>query len=427
MSDENSKDRRPQRGPGRAATAPGGAKRTMIGLPVSDPRVAPDEPVRPGPSGQRPATPEAAPLPSPGNRPNTGLDDGYIADKLYMEPPSETFGRAPTHVAMPAPQHAPPPAHAAPPPREPEHAAPNFAATALRAAQAERGSGHNPAAAALHGAQGERGASHNPAGAALHAAQQTMQERMPAPRTSFSNPSAPEAWRNDVRRMADRGTTQAPPRPTAVGNASLRLKLDSAEPDDPYHGVPKSRLPSVLLWLFALAGLGGAAAYWVDEQGGLVAARTRLEGLVSGHPIAPPTITPAAAPSAEAPPTAAEPTTPPPTAAEPTTPPPTAAQAESAAQALADPEPPTAAPAKPEPVQAEAKPKPPSEEKPKPVRASKPAAPTPPAHKVVRHQPVITVKPIGSSATPPSSAPPEPAGTPYVPNIPEPPAPDEAR
>jgi hypothetical protein len=406
MSDENSKNRRPQRGPGRAATAPGGAKRTMIGLPISDPRRNADDPQDPARPGHRPATSDTVAQPG---KPHGGLDDGYIADKLYMEPPSETFGRAPTHAAIPAPQHAAPAAHAVPAEPEPERA-PNFAAGALRAAQVERGTGHNPA------------------GTALHAAQQTVQERIPAPRTSFSSPPAPEAWRNDVRRMADRGTTSQIPRPAAAGNASLRLKLDSAEPDDHYRGVPKSSLPSVLLWLFLLAGAAAAAAYWVDAQGGLVAARTRLESLVSGHPVPAPTVAAPTPPTAETSPSA--PATPPPSAAPTatttTTPPtaaatPTQAQGENAAQALADPEPPTAAPSKPEPAHAEAKPKP--EEKPKPA-AAKPAAPAPP-RRVVRHEPVLTVKPMGSSAAPPSNAPPEPAGTPFVPNM-EPPAPDDS-
>lgn len=464
MSDEKSNDKphAKPRAPGRAATAPGSAKRTMVGLPISDPRAqyqanqesGGGHDKRPGHGGYRPAEPDAEPL-----KPRLTVDDGYVADKLYMDPPSESFGRAPTHVAI----SAPPPAAqqvAQVPAREPSPEpprGPNLAASALRAAQG--------------GGTPERSGGPNFASAALHAAQQTIHEnlsqRAPAPRTSFANPAAPDAGRADVRRMADRGgpATSAAnaghagnqrPGSSNQANPNLRLKLDMATDEEHYRGVPKSRLPRMLLWLLIIGGAAGGA-YWATTEGGIEVVRARVEALIHGRgaaapqvPGSPPADQSAAQPNEAVPPAAAAQqtretqqtpagATPQPSAAEANPPaqaPGQAAQAarapqaskeqdERAARELADPEPPSEAAA----AQAPAKPTEKPTEKPKPTppaAAAKPSKPSPPAHRPVRN-PVISVKPIGSAAPPPN-APPEPAGTPYVPSVPiDPPAPDEPR
>ena len=128
-------------------------------------------------------------------------------------------------------------------------------------------------------------------------------EPPPAPLPQESRPSpysatAPEAWRAAARNIADQAKTVqagASPKPptgrspgsSAVAGArgkgelhtpSLRLKLDSEVEgyEEHYKGVPKSRLPGVLLGLLILLAAAGGGVYWADEHGGLASWAARL-------------------------------------------------------------------------------------------------------------------------------------------------------
>jgi hypothetical protein len=470
MSDENDKERTARAGgrgpqashpegrhatPGPAPSAPkrGVAARTMVGLSPPQPQdfaaiSASSGGHAPGHEPERdPAHARTEATPAPVHDPSS-----YIADKLYVEPPSEVFARAQTQAASKAAPPAPPPSaagnafsdtlHAADMRghREPPPQGPSFVDDALHAA-----------------AHRDR-----PAPRFTEEAAQTMHEHsqprapQPALRTSFGPAQAPEAWRNDVKRMAQRGGTNVSVRPgptssTPPGPGSLRLKLDAAADDeDHYRGVPKSRVGAVLAWLVILCGIGAGAAYWFDAEGGVSAVVARVQAVLQGKSAQPAVVqqppsatAPAAAAGAAAqPPSAATAQQRPSGATQPgATAQPSAASAPEAktsaaraaqdeqARELADPssagapkaqeakpdakvkQPKAAAPAKPEKV-----------EKPKHAAAPKPAKPAKPA---ARREPIIKVKPMSSAAPPPSSGPPAPLDVPYVPAIPDPPAPPD--
>jgi hypothetical protein len=346
---------------------------------------------RPGLSGRTPGQPED-PITLTGVAPPSEADrDGRTPDTLYMDAPSEIMIAAQTPTPSPK-------AHV----REPGYAA-------------------------------------------------TTPPPPPPPPQSPYNASAPESWRSAARNVAERSkkSTRANPK---SDSQHLRLKLDGDSYDDFYRGVPKSRLPVVVLAFLLLLAAAGGGAYWAQDHGGLAALAARLhltlqeklateptadqqlgsrnEGVaanaqpaaVAAAPTGADTMAqPGAAPAPQLP--AAAPAQQPAKAAAPGA---TEAQAAAAnrpsdtnARSLADPEMPGAEP----PGAAEASKAAPAKA---PV-ASKPAARrAPPARPVIRHDPVIQIRNLGGSSTP--GAPPEPSGTPYVPAVPiDPPAPDEPR
>jgi hypothetical protein len=416
----------------------GGGVRTMIGVPVgAEPRA--------GLGGQRPNAPRDAARAQP--------DPADESDKIYMDPPSELLGRAQTeplpelpptvrplagyaptqldHVPRPPQPGTPrtPPPPAAPNNRHfgsfggglpnlqepPERSDPHFG---LR----EPGSyGGTPSRSAHEGSSPRHGGSEGPAG-------------------RVSNAQAPEAWRQDMRRVIDRSPSGRPASPspatdqpakTAAASLRLKLDLDSRDGRDgldgaPYGRVPKSSLPTVLLSLVVLGALAGGAAYYASLNGGFAAVVARLSG--HGAPAAPVDQQPAQAPQATPAPAA-------PVAQAP------APQAPQQPQEPSQPAAPVAAAPPPGTPEAQAAAEPPSRQpsaaaaerheerdKPKPVTAPKPApaAPRPTVH----HEPVVRVKPIGA---PPTSAtpdiplgPPDPSGAPVAPTLPiDPPMPDE--
>jgi hypothetical protein len=461
MSDDNYRDRRPPRQPGGKPVDP---KRTILGMPGAP---------RPGLSGRTPGEPEEA-EPTPSGRTATARgvapiqdNDDEVPDKRYMEPPSETMGHLPSQLA-PTPFG---PARTRTPEADPRRV---------------------PAAQAGYDGRDERDRASPFGPTEMQPVRMPSAEPPPAPLPQESRPSpysatAPEAWRAAARNVADKAKTvgaAASPMPPAGRNPgssavaagrgkgelhtpSLRLKLDSEVEgyEEHYKGVPKSRLPGVLLGLLILIAAAGGGVYWADEHGGLASWAARL------HLTEPGTRPPAsggADPTAlgtrnEAVPAVPKATAPAPNAAAApgslTTPQPSAAnegkpaapsQAPSAtapqaaapapaaagktpavaqdsnAQALAEPdmkleappaaaktEKPSAAPPADKPVV-----------QPKAAERRRPAPP--PARPIVHHDPVLKIREIGAASAP--GAPPEPADSPYVPAVPiDPPAPDEPR
>jgi hypothetical protein len=303
-------------------------------------------------------------------------------------------------------------------------------------------------------------------------------------RAPGSGSRAPESWRDEVRRMVERGPMKnpppAPPGPSAPSGSgghgqggggsygggggyggpggggggpggggptvpggpslqhkpSLRLQLDANNLEDVYR-TPKSVIPKLLFWLVILIVVGGATAYVVGNDS--------LMG--RSEPVAP-TLEPAAAtpeatapgaqpPAATAPATtapvqaapAANPSAAPaaahPSAAAPTQP--TAATPAATAAPAATPTQPAAADTA-QPAAAEQVP----EKKLEPPVAAKPAAPKAPVapkappRVVHRQEPVVKVRPIDA---PTSSAPAERGAAepvdepPYVPIPGDPPSP----
>ena len=488
MSDDNSRERplgtrspsakatqagvAPEKGPKRGAAA-----RTMIGLPVIDPTQA-QRIARAGLSGRPPvssappervvhsAPPERViPAPVPAASQADEPEDQRDSDTRYMEPPSEVLGRAQTEVVPPlqqpfahVPEAPPPPVgpFSIPVPPPPDPGPGLFGSTLQRASGAgARAQPRVPPAA---------NAGPGLISSSLHAMHDPEAPKPSAPRTSFSTHQAPnqapnqapDAWRDDVRRMAERGPAQRPkvmPGPTA----SLRLKLEGDISEEQPYRAPKSALPGLLLWLLILGGLGAGAYFYAESQGGVTAVIERLRGargpaLAPGStapgavPAAPPTAAqqPAAAPQVE--PSAAQPQQPAaapaqapaaaapgdPAAAPPTAAPtaPTAPTADDGARSLADPDPPqdtpSQAPAAAPPAAANSPATPTKAATPsKPKAQSKPKASAKP---VRRSEPVVKVRPLeGSSPSSPSAAPPAPPDMPYVPVPADPPAPDEPR
>jgi hypothetical protein len=294
--------------------------------------------------------------------------------------------------------------------------------------------------------------------------------RPPPPPAPTGRGAAPEAWRDEVRRMVERAPTNrpgptAPSAPSAPGpqqptgpsgpsglggfggptgpsgpgipgssKPSLRLKLDADAVEESYRA-PKSGLPKLMVWLVILGLIGAGFAYFAQSQGGVAALIKRFgtaqPTLITQDPQPPsaaapsaPTVDPNAA--VQQPPAAASP------GAAPTQPPPTAApSAPQPASATAPAAPPQTA-AKPAEPAAVAKPQP---EAPKAAEqpAAKPAAAKPVAPKprpVRPQQPVVKVRPIESApSAPDTTAPPTPdhPDIPYVPMPGDPPAPDEPR
>ena len=448
MSDDHSRDRSKatQAGPLAGAGKParrGPAARTMQGLPVMDPAQA-QRIARAGISGRPPVTSPAAPPSSAPAPAATEHEKDRDSDTRYMEPPSEALGRAQTEAVLQVPQ----PVVRAPSASPPVPPAP------LSPSAAERGPGLLGSTLHRAGRTHEPPVqAHAPAGPGLFSTSLSNMHdheapKPNAPRGPLTNNQAPEAWRDDVRRVAER--SPAPPRPKVQPGptASLRLKLDGDAYEEQPYRAPKSALPSVLLWLLVLGLAGGAAAYYVQGHGGVNAVIGRLRGLMQGTP----TSAPAAAPAAEAtqptapaaPPTAADQAQPPAAAAQPQQPaaaaappaeqpaqppaaaaapvaPPTAAGAEEARQ-LAHPDPPAAeAPTAPAKAPATAAPAKKAESKPRPE--PKPKAP------LRRQAPIVKVRPLDNTSTPPGNldTPPTPPDMPYVPVPADPPAPDEPR
>jgi hypothetical protein len=460
MSDENYRDRRPPRQPG---GHPGDPKRTILGMPGAP---------RPGLSGRTPGEPEE-PEPTPSGRTARGVapihEDDELPDKRYMEPPSETMGQLPSELA-PAPFG---PARTRPAELDPRRV------PVAQAGHDGRDERDRPSPFGPTEKQPVRMPSAEPPGAPL------SQESRPSPYSA----SAPEAWRAAARNIADKAKTvgvAASPKPppgrspgssavasgrTAAGGKgefhtpSLRLKLDSEVEgyEEHYKGVPKSRLPGVLLGLLILVIAAGGGAYWADGHGGLASWAARLHLTEPG--IQPPAnsaqdptalgtrneaVPAATAPAPNAAAARSPLTTPQPSAAsasKPAGPSPAPAAAapqatapaqaaagkapattqDSNAQALAEPDmkleaPPAAAKTE-KPLQAASADKPVMQ--PKAAERRRPAAP-PPARSVVHHDPVLKIREIGAASAP--GAPPEPADSPYTPSVPiDPPAPDEPR
>jgi hypothetical protein len=398
MSDQKFRGQGPRGG--HAQTGTPGA-RTVLGVPAAD-AGRPGSgrpPARPGLSGRTPGQVDEPITLSGATGPHGPHPDG-VPDTLYMDPPSESRPPAETQTLyMDAPSESQPAAKTQTPTRE----------------------------------------------------RQPMTTPPPPPPPGPYNSSAPESWRSAARNVAERSKKSTKPSPKS-DSQHLRLKLDSDGYDEFYRGVPKSRLPVVVLAFLFLLGAAGGAAYWAQDHGGLAAIAvrfhlmqqepaaattaeqplgTRNEGVAaSPQPAAPGSVN---APTAAAQPGAAANDPQPSAAAAPApkqvqpAPPRNAESAKQAptpvaptdtnAAALADPEPPGAAPAK---AAAAA-----------PARApavSKPAQrkPSPPARPVVRHDPVIKIRDLAAPSNP--DLPPEPSGTPYVPAVPiDPPAPDEPR
>jgi hypothetical protein len=302
---------------------------------------------------------------------------------------------------------------------------------------------------------------------------------------------APEAWRDEVRRMVERAPSKGPTSspagtsnpssqspggmggyggPNAPGGSSLppvpankpslRLKLDADAAEESAYRAPKSALPKVLMWLVILGAIGGGFWLYAESRGGVDALLQQLQGT---QPVV---VTPAAGPAAA--PVAADP------AVAPQQPPAAAAPAAAAPAVAAPAAPAVAAPAQPQQPAASAQPStntpapraaapsgnaspttvtaapsgtpapstpkaqpqsaaaPPPEKtgEPAPVAAPKPAAPKAPARQVRPQQPVVKVRPIESApgtSEPAPSGAAEPLDIPYVPLPGDPPAPDEAR
>jgi hypothetical protein len=482
MSDDNSRDRRPpRRGADGQAPDP---KRTILGMPGVP---------RPGLSGRTPGEPDepeperALTATTRGLAPASNARDS-VPDTRYMDPPSESLGGWPS---------------------SPDPLAFAAARTAESDARRFQPAGHEP---------------HEPERASPYGVTEKVAVRPsggvvspgPEARPSPYAATAPEAWRVAARNVADKNKTIAngpvtspkPPAPsrnpgstmaaaarTSPGTRasagskgefhSLRLKLDSEVEgyEEHYKGVPKSRLPAVLLGLLILLAAAGGGAYWAEEHGGLATLAARLHLTVGAEvegpapanagPAAPAPLdnaapsdkaAPAVTKAGEAqsptgatlaaPPSAANP---PPSAAAPSSAAaesarqpgasaqPTAAQ-DVAAQAIAEPDMPVAAPpsaAKVDKPAASAQADKPVAAPPAAARADKPAASAqadkpvaapakvehhrpaaPAARPVVHHEPVVKIRDLGAAP----GAPPEPAGSPYVPPVPiDPPAPDEPR
>lgn len=461
MTDDNYRDRRPPRQPG---GHPVDHKRTIHGMPGAP---------RPGLSGRTPGEPDETER-TPSGRTARGVapihdDDDELPDKRYMEPPSETMGQLPSELS-PAP----------------------FGATRTRTVEADPR--RLPVSHAAQDGRDERDRASPFGPTEKQPVRMASAEPPSAPMPQESRPSpysatAPEAWRAAARNVADKAKTvgtvasSKPPAGRNPGSSavasgrgkgelhtpSLRLKLDSEVEgyEEHYKGVPKSRLPSVLLGLLILVAAAGSGAYWADEHGGLASWAARLHltepgiqppassvvdhsGLGTRNeavPAVPKATAPAPNPGAAPSPL----TTPQPSAANegkpaaPVQAPATAApQAALAAQAAAGKTPPTTqdsnaqalaepdmkleappAAAKTEKPVAAAQPAKPVVVQPKAAERRRPVAP-PPRPVVVHHDPVLKIREIGATSAP--GAPPEPADSPYVPSVPiDPPAPDEPR
>jgi len=280
---------------------------------------------------------------------------------------------------------------------------------------------------------------------------------------------APEAWRDEVRRMVERAPSKGPGPsapslpsapsapssqlpgglggPSAPGGAggpgipgsfkpSLRLKLDADAAEEVVYRAPKSALPKVLIWLVILGLVGGGLVLFADPKGiaGLLKRFSAPEPTLTTQDPQPPaaaapsapTVDPSAAqqPPAAAPSTPATPTQP---AAAATAPAASTAPAQPSAAAQPAAQPTTTPPAVAQPKAEAPKAAEPAAKPAAPV--AKPAAPKP-ARPVRPQQPVVKVRPIESApSSPETSAPPTPdhPDIPYVPMPGDPPAPDEPR
>jgi hypothetical protein len=349
-----------------------------------------------------------------------------------MEPPSEALARAQTQPAVQsiAPARGSFPLNLSRAPAAAPAVEPQRAASARPFAPSARPPQSVPAARQTFHEQ------------APHAPQQRPTATVQARGTSAQ---APEAWRNAVRSMAERGggaPGPASPPPTQAGGNSLRLKLDvQGDEEEHYRGVPKSKLPGVLLWLIVLGLLIGGGAYYAEGHGGVGAIASRLHLFSEDEPEETPDD--AAPPAAAAPSAAAAPTAAAPSAADPAGQAPPSAASPKAVVPAANPpaqQPNGLATPTEENARQLADPDPPGEQvgtKPvtKPAASTKPAAAKPPAKKpaphasrpAVRHDPIVKVRDLeGAPAAPSSSAPPEPPDMPYAPPY-DPPAPDEPR
>jgi len=463
MSDEHFKGRHP---PGDARPRPADAdndrvvpKRTILGLPGLNPDGTPIG-ARPGLSGRTPeqaahGAQHALPPSSRGAESEENLYDS-VPDRTYMDPPSETFARAQTQRALdPVRDSAAPPIAAFSPQPPAAFSVPPPAAFSLPPASPRAAT--NPSTGAGTGTS-------DPAGRAARS----------------GSAQAPEAWRNAVRNMANSARPAPPERGSSAVTSTpgLRLKLDPDSEDDRHpNGVPKSRLPGVLMWLLLLAAVGGGGAYWVDGQGGVDAVVARFRGgpaqpeqVPGAEPsgaltptgAVPPNALTGAAPAGATPLSAAttQSAAPPSAAgAQPATPPLAAntqpgvaattpsgqvnavpgaaaaipsAEADQAARALADPEPPSEATTK--PTSTEPTGKAGSADKlDRPAATATAAKPTKaPPHRaperpITRHEPVVQIRDLNSQSAR-RGAPPEPPDMPYVPPVPaDPPSPDEPR
>jgi len=448
MSDDSEKDRRY----GKVTQAGLGALphpkkrpdvRTVVGLPAVDAAAA----ARAGlfERGESPVREERVQAVY-GRRATSEHEREQESDTRYVDPPSELLGRAQTERVATS---------GVPTPYLPQAPEPGLLGSALSSASEGSASGLYNAAM--------RGELSAPGSAA---------PRSPAPRLTTSQ--APEAWRNDMRRVAQRGpvpqanpahanraaapTAAVTPRAAAVGQtsaqapkASLRLKLDLGATDEiHYKGVPKSPLPKVLFWLLVVGGAAGGGAYYVSEHGGIDSVVSRLRGTGTGTTPAPTltTSTPTGPATPNAPPSSTAPAGDDAPAAQPagtaaTTPAQAPAQPAAAPQAAppSAPAAPSAAPAAPsapaavadKPSGDAAKPAQPTAAKPARERA-KPAAAaakpkaskaSSPAYVAPRSQDsVLTVRPLGSGPDLPI-APPDPSGASSVPMLPADPPPPE--
>jgi hypothetical protein len=465
----------------------------MLGMPLAD-SDGPTKPHSPraGLSGRKPGAsdePEDTSTRTARGIAPASFEGEDEPDKRYMDPPSETLSPAATWQLPPSqPARVVPAAEPAVPSWQAQVDRPNPYGTTGR--QPVRPSMSAPASP----------------------------PPPPPPRSSPYSASAPEEWRTAARSVADKARASGGPasnsaaptagrsfgsgagaRPSSGGKGpnqvpTLRLKLDADEVEGHedqygYSGVPKSRLPAVLLTSLILIVAAGGGAYWAEQHGGLSVWAARLHLTQDATPASadPATLgaqgeavpgapsstngdvapgapsgahgeaVSAAPPSAHgeavsaAPPTTDKPAAPPSAAAngaEPSAAPaaakgggpandlsklkaadPRAAAAvqDDNAKALAEPEMPTVA----DPA-AKAPPDSKPASPPKAAVAERPAPPKAAAHHaaashpITHHEPVLKIRDLGASDAP--SPPPEPSDTPYA-RTPrdEPPAPDEPR
>lgn len=295
---------------------------------------------------------------------------------------------------------------------------------------------------------------------------------------------APEAWRDEVRRMVERAPSKGPTSsptgtpsqspgglggyggpntpggsslpPAPAHKPSLRLKLDADAAEESAYRAPKSALPKVMMWLVILGMLGGGFWLYAESRGGVAALIQEAQGgqptltapaaepataptapvaadpgvapqqpSAAAAPAAVPTQAPAQQPAATAQPSAAPVQRPSPA---PTTRP-AAPSGTAAANSTAAPSTPKAQPSATAPTPAAEAPE--KNAEPAPAASPKAAALKAPPRQVRPQQPVVKVRPIESapSASEPAAAPgaAEPLDIPYVPLPGDPPAPDDAR
>lgn len=239
------------------------------------------------------------------------LDPDPQSDTRYVEPPSETHGYIPEDLRRQVQQarQAQPSVHGGGvdtgPQPQPQPQPQGLLASTLRTYNAPTPPARRPATST--------GVNAGLLGETLSHSQR---RDTPTQRTQTSSGRAPEAWRDEVRRMVERAPARSPaPSPpnappsspmapmasggqvrTTSGRPSLRLKLDAgaALDESESYRAPKSPLPKVLFWLTVLGLLGAGFAYYASSRGGVQAVIDRVlkraepSSVVGDDPDAPP-------------------------------------------------------------------------------------------------------------------------------------------